>query len=56
MALPPCFGNGQRRLLAQTNRQMLHATQLRFVHPVKKKEMAFEAPPPEDMQSVLDML
>ena len=54
--IAPLFRQRATRLLAQTNRQMLHATQLRFVHPVKKKEMAFEAPPPEDMQSVLDML
>ena len=34
-------------------RQMLHAWKLKLWHPVKKAEMAFEAPLPEDMRSYL---
>ena len=34
-------------------RQMLHAWKLKLWHPVKKVEMAFEAPVPEDMRAYL---
>ena len=34
-------------------RQMLHAWKLKLWHPVKKVEMAFEAPLPEDMRAYL---
>ena len=54
--IAPLFRREATHLLAQTNRQMLHATQLTFVHPVTKKEMMFEAHPPEDMQNVIDIL
>ena len=54
--IAPLFRRRATHLLAQTNRQMLHATQLTFVHPVTKDEMMFESHPPEDMQNVLDML
>ena len=32
------------------SRHMLHAWKLEFVHPVSKKPMAFEAPPPPEFQ------
>ena len=51
--IAPLFRRGATLLLAQTNRQMLHATQLTFVHPVRKEEMMFEARPPRDMQNIL---
>lgn len=51
--IAPLFRRRATHLLAQTNRQMLHATQLTFVHPVTKKEMMFEARLPEDMQKIL---
>ncbi|MCY3870940.1 MAG: hypothetical protein OXG87_15430, partial [Gemmatimonadetes bacterium] len=51
--IAPLFRRGAAHLLAQTNRQMLHATQLTFVHPVRKEEMMFEARPPGDMQKIL---
>lgn len=35
-------------------RQMLHAWKLKLWHPVKKIEMSFEAPLPEDMKRYLD--
>lgn len=37
-------------------RQMLHAWQIKFIHPVEKKEMAFEASMPLDMKETLDFL
>ncbi|WP_370400879.1 RluA family pseudouridine synthase [Sulfitobacter sp. JB4-11] len=37
-------------------RQALHAAVLGFTHPVSEQQMRFEAPLPEDMQQLLDML
>lgn len=37
-------------------RQALHALQLAFVHPVSQKELAFEAPLPQDFQNLLERL
>lgn len=37
-------------------RQMLHAASLGFIHPLTKKEVVFSAPPPADMQEILDKL
>ncbi len=54
--IAPLFRREATHLLAQTNRQMLHATQLTFVHPVTKRKMVFRAHPPEDMQNVLNIL
>ncbi len=51
--IAPLFRRRAAHLLAQTNRQMLHATQLTFVHPVTKEEMVFRARPPGDMQKIL---
>ena len=51
--IAPLYRRRATHLLAQTNRQMLHATQLTFVHPVTKKEMMFEAHLPGDMQEIL---
>lgn len=43
--------------LARTiSRQMLHAWRLGFIHPRSGRSMSFEAPLPEDFQSILDML
>jgi 23S rRNA pseudouridine1911/1915/1917 synthase len=38
------------------NRPALHASTLEFKHPTTKKIVKFEAPLPEDMQNLLDML
>jgi 23S rRNA pseudouridine1911/1915/1917 synthase len=35
-------------------RHALHAQQLGFIHPVTKKQMTFESPLPEDMNSVIE--
>ena len=37
-------------------RQMLHAWRIKFIHPVEKKEMAFEACIPDDMKEILEIL
>jgi 23S rRNA pseudouridine1911/1915/1917 synthase len=38
------------------NRVALHAWTLEFKHPTTKRIVKFEAPLPEDMQNLLDML
>lgn len=43
-------------VLKKINRQMLHAFQLGFTHPVTGKKFVFEAPLPDDIQSVIDAL
>ncbi|GMG81816.1 RluA family pseudouridine synthase [Paralimibaculum aggregatum] len=42
--------------LAGFGRQALHAAALGFEHPVTGAALAFEAPPPADMQALLDIL
>jgi len=42
--------------LKQIHRQMLHAEQLRFVHPITKKSIRIVAPLPDDMAKLLDVL
>ena len=45
-----------RNELKLVTRQMLHARQLAFVHPITEQEMAFDAEEPEDFQRVLRVL
>ena len=42
-----------KRLDPVPARQMLHAWKLKLWHPVKRIEVAFEAPVPDDMKSYL---
>lgn len=42
--------------LQQFKRQALHATRLELSHPTSGKDMAWEVPPPEDMQRILGLL
>ncbi|ETR73742.1 MAG: 23S rRNA pseudouridine synthase [Candidatus Magnetoglobus multicellularis str. Araruama] len=42
--------------LKQTNRQMLHACQLGFTHPIRQQFMCVEAPLPEDMIQLIELL
>lgn len=42
--------------IKKLDRQMLHAYQLGFIHPITKKEMLFKSPPPKDMQNIIDIL
>lgn len=44
------------KALATFKRQALHAKMLGFIHPITKKEMAFESPVPPDMQNLIDIL
>jgi 23S rRNA pseudouridine1911/1915/1917 synthase len=43
-------------ILRTAPRQMLHARQLTFIHPVTGTSLTFEAPLPEDIQLLLDRL
>lgn len=53
----PLFGTGElRRCLQAVHRQMLHAWQIRFAHPVTGLEMRFTAPLPSDMEHLLQFL
>jgi 23S rRNA pseudouridine1911/1915/1917 synthase len=45
-----------KQLLKHINRQALHAVRLEFIHPTQNKEVAFESPLAEDIQTVLDKL
>lgn len=42
--------------LRQFKRQALHATRLELIHPTSGKSLAWEVPPPEDMQHILTLL
>lgn len=44
------------RLIKNTSRQMLHARRLAFAHPANEKPLAFEAPVPADMRTLIDKL
>jgi 23S rRNA pseudouridine1911/1915/1917 synthase len=63
----PVYGSGfassARRLeekaqaaLKSLGRQALHAAGLGFVHPVKRRKLAFESPPPADFATLLNTL
>lgn len=43
-------------VLWKNSRQALHAWALKFRHPITNKRLKFEAPVPDDMQGLLDML
>lgn len=45
-----------RDALAALGRQALHARSLAFAHPATGETLAFEAPPPADMQRLIDAL
>lgn len=45
-----------RQALTLLDRQALHAKKLAFVHPITKKDMAFDSNLPPDFQAVLDLL
>lgn len=42
--------------VAGLSRQFLHASRLRFIHPISGEEMRVESPLPADLQTVLDAL
>ncbi len=52
----PVYGGRRAKDFSQIQRQALHATALRFLHPRTGEEMAFEASPPADFISLLQTL
>lgn len=50
----PTYGSGRSIPGATLQRQFLHASQLQFTHPTTGAVLTFEAPLPQDLQSVLD--
>ncbi len=62
----PVYGYGKRwwkrhplykkHVLPSINRQMLHATRLRFIHPEQKEYVEFKAPLPDDMDRAVRIL
>jgi 23S rRNA pseudouridine1911/1915/1917 synthase len=48
------YGSRRQRLL--TDRHFLHASRLRFTHPVTGEEMTFQAPLPEKLDALLRQL
>lgn len=63
---PVYFGRKARRgftgdtdisqMISTLSRQMLHAWQIQFVHPVTEENVSFNAPLPDDMQDLIDTL
>ncbi len=51
-----CFSTPLQRALESFKRQALHAYKLTLNHPLTKKDVAFEAPLPEDMNILLEEL
>jgi len=51
----PVYGKPDQRLPA-FSRQALHATRLALLHPVSGRMQQWEAPPPEDMNALLEVL
>ena len=50
----PVYGSGKSNRGFILKRQFLHAYQLKFTHPTTGEVVNFEAPLPEDLQTVLD--
>ena len=53
---PSSFPVSLRQAVAAFGRQALHASRLSFVHPENGELMEFEAPLPQDMQKLLELL
>ena len=45
-----------RAALARLGRQALHAAKLGFIHPITGEELLFQAPPPDDLSSLINIL
>ena len=50
------FSVGKEQRVITISRQALHAKTLGFVHPITAEYLEFEAPLPQDMQSIIDQL
>jgi 23S rRNA pseudouridine1911/1915/1917 synthase len=51
--ISPLYRSEANVMLKTANRQMLHAQKLGFRHPISNAELSFEAPPPDDFESIL---
>ncbi len=51
----PLYGRTRNNgsALARFSRQALHASAIRFVHPIDGRELSFASEPPEDFQALL---
>lgn len=49
----PIYGNSQFNKKYGLERQMLHASLLRFQHPISKKSLEFQTEPPADMKKII---
>lgn len=47
------YGNSSSNTFYKTKRQLLHASALRFIHPISGKEINIQAPLPEDMEKII---
>jgi len=56
LSLPKGASPSLVQMLRQFKRQALHASELKFTHPVTHKPLAFEAPLPADMQELIEVL
>lgn len=54
--LSKCINKNLNNILKKFNRQALHATMLRFFHPISYKEIELNAPIPEDMITLIQAL
>ena len=56
MSVPPAASDTLVETMRNFRRQALHATQLRFAHPVSTDRVEVESPPPADFLNLLDVL
>jgi 23S rRNA pseudouridine1911/1915/1917 synthase len=56
LALPAGASEALRDALRSFRRQALHAERLQLKHPVTGEDLSFEAPPPEDFETLLQTL
>ncbi|STX38240.1 uracil hydrolyase [Legionella feeleii] len=56
MRFPAQASTELRQLLCQFQRQALHASMLSFFHPESEEQLTFEAPLPDDFQTLLNFL
>lgn len=56
LALPKGASDELIQTLRHFKRQALHATRLSFVDPVSRQVRLFDAPPPRDLQTLLDVM
>lgn len=54
--IPAGISEGLRQALQAFPRQALHATRLGLTHPATDEYMEWEAPPPDDMQALIELL